>query len=982
MAYFVYLLTNATNVVLYTGVTNDLERRLAEHRAGLDPDGFTARYHVHKLVYFEETNSVSDAIAREKQIKSWSRAKKNALVERKNPGWEDLSLRTSPQTGVAIRIPRPQTKKKGLIPMPADTTPMMQQYLRKKEENPDCILMFRLGDFYEMFNDDALLASKELDLTLTTRDRGKPEDERTPMCGVPYHSVDAYIARLIAKGYKVAICEQMEDPALAKGIVEREVTRIITPGTVIDAAMLEDERNNFLAAICYTDHGAGACFCDISTGEVSACAFSSRDWTEHFFNELGRYSPREAVLNAAAAADPDLRAFLKDRLDCRAEQLGEERFDYDSAWTLARKQFRAGLDELPQEAESAMRACGALLGFLYDTQKTDLGHLNTFHYVTRGEFMELDLTARRNLELTETMRSKEKKGSLLWVLDKTRTAMGSRLLRSWLERPLLSPIQINKRLDAVEDLTRDAIARQEISDCLRQVTDLERLIGRIVYGTAGGRDLVSLASGLGRLPRLRELLSPFPSSLLCVLREAIDDLADLRDLIGRALVDEPPFSVREGGFIRAGYHPDVDYLRDIMTNGKSMVAAVEAREREKTGIKNLKVGFNKVFGYYIEVSKANYDLVPDDYIRKQTLVNCERFITQELKDMEHTILSAQDRITALEYELFVQLRESVAAQVTQIQATAAAVAQVDCLTALAAVAAANHYCKPTVDLSDRLDVVEGRHPVVEKVLKDALFVPNDVHMDGGENMVHIVTGPNMAGKSTFMRQTALVVLMAQIGSFVPAKSAHVGIVDRVFTRVGASDDLSAGQSTFMVEMTEVAELLKNATAKSLLILDEIGRGTSTYDGMSIARAVLEYCADKRRLGCKTLFATHYHELTCLEGLLPGVKNYNVAAKKRKDDVIFLRKIVRGPADQSYGIEVAGLAGVPGRVIERAKAILKELEEEGTAPPPTAYAPPADDQVSFLDMGAQEVANRLRQVDVDTLTPIEAMNLLYELKKKL
>ena len=757
----------------------------------------------------------------------------------------------------------------------AEATPMMRQYLQMKAEHPDCILMFRLGDFYEMFNDDAKLVSKELDLTLTTRDRSKPAEERTPMCGVPYHSVEAYIARLIAKGYKVAICEQMEDPATAKGLVDRDIIRIVTPGTVIDSSMLEEGRNNFIAAVCLTGEGAGLCFCDISTGEASGAAF---------------------------------------------------------------------------------------------------------HYYTSGEFMELDLTARRNLELTETLRGKEKKGSLLWVLDKTRTPMGGRLIRSWLERPLLSPVQINKRLDAVEELVKDPIAREELSACLREVTDLERLIGRIVYGTAGARDLVALAAGLTKLPRLRELLAPFRSSLLTVLRDSMDELPDLRDLIGRALVEEPPFSVREGGFIRDGYHKDVDYLRDVMANGKSMVAAIEQREREKTGIKSLKVGYNKVFGYYIEVSKSNYDLVPDTYIRKQTLVNCERFITQELKDMEHTILSAQDKIVALEYELFCQLREQAAAQVSRIQQTAAAVAQADVLVSFAAVAAENGYCKPVVDLSDKLDITEGRHPVVEKMLKGSLFVPNDVHMDGGEDLVYIITGPNMAGKSTYMRQTALTVLMAQMGSFVPAKSARIGVVDRVFTRVGASDDLSAGQSTFMVEMTEVAELLKNATSKSLLILDEIGRGTSTYDGMSIARAVLEHCA--QRLRCKTLFATHYHELTCLEGEIPGVRNYNAAAKKRKDGVIFLRKIVRGPADQSYGIEVADLAGVPGRVIDRARDILEELESQGAPAPAPVRQQEESGQVSFLDMGAGEVASRLRQLDIDTLTPIEAMNLLYELKKML
>ena len=646
-----------------------------------------------------------------------------------------------------------------------------------------------------------------------------------------------------------------------------------------------------------------------------------------------------------------------------------------------KKQFQSGVSALPEGDSHAVQAVGGLLSYLYETQKTDLSHLSTLTYFTSGQFMELDLTARRNLELTETLRAKEKKGSLLWVLDKTRTAMGRRLIRTWMERPLLSPAAIHRRLGAVEALVNDPIAREEIILCLREITDLERLIGRIVYGTAGGRDLVALSGGLGRLPHLRDLLEGLSSPLLQSLREELDDLSDLRELIGRGIQDDPPFSVREGGFIRDGYDPEVDRLRDILVHGKDMVAAVEAREKEKTGIKSLKVGYNKVFGYYIEVSKSYYDQVPETYIRKQTLVNCERYITQELKDLEHSILTAQDRITALEYELFCAIREETARRVGDIQRSAAAVAQVDVLTSFAAVAADRGYCRPEVDLSDVIEITEGRHPVVEQMLKGGLFVPNDTRMDAGENTVAILTGPNMAGKSTYMRQVALIVLMAQMGSFVPARYARIGIVDRVFTRIGASDDLSAGQSTFMVEMSEVAELLKNATSKSLLILDEIGRGTSTYDGMSIARAVLEYCADRKRLGAKTLFATHYHEITVLEGQIPGVKNYNIAAKKKKDDILFLRKIVRGGADQSYGIEVAKLAGVPDRVIRRAREILSELEQGGVSAP-AAPAPSGESQMSLLDLGAGEVAERLRRVDVNTLTPIEAMNLIYELKQKL
>ena len=863
----------------------------------------------------------------------------------------------------------------------AELTPMKRQYLEMKQRHPDCLLFFRLGDFYEMFDEDAKLASKELELTLTTRDRGKPEEERTPMCGVPYHSAEAYISRLIAKGYKVAICEQMEDPATAKGLVDREVIRIVTPGTVISESMLEEGRNNFICSVYQDSAGVGLCFCDISTGEISATAFAGEEAAEHLFNELGRFRPREAVLSDGAYADQALLDFLQKTLECRCENGGEARFRPDVARSACESQFTAGMDALTQGDSHALQAAGGLLSYLYETQKTDLSHLSALRCYTAGQFMELDLTARRTLELTETMRGKEKRGSLLWVLDQTKTPMGHRLIRAWMERPLLSPVQIGKRLAAVAELVDQPVAREEITLCLREIPDLERLIGRIVYGTAGGRDLVALAAGLGRLPALRQHLAPFSSGLLSALTQELDDLAPLRDLIGRAIVDDPPFSVREGGFIRPGYDPEVDRLRDIMLGGKGVVASIEAREKERTGIKSLKVGYNKVFGYYIEVSKSYYDQVPDDYIRKQTLTNCERYITQELKDLEHTILSAQDQITALEYQLFCTVREQAARQVGDIQRSAAAVARCDVLCSFAAVAAERGYCRPEVDLSDAISITQGRHPVVEKVLKDTLFVPNDTQMDNKENLVAIITGPNMAGKSTYMRQVALIVLMAQMGSFVPARAAHIGVVDRVFTRIGASDDLSAGQSTFMVEMTEVAELLKNATSRSLLILDEIGRGTSTYDGMAIARSVLEYCADRRRLGAKTLFATHYHELTALEGAIPGVKNYNIAAKKRRDDIIFLRKIVRGGADQSYGIEVAKLAGVPDRVIHRAREILADLE--GAAPSAAPASPaPADGQVSLLDMGSAEVARRLRLTDVNTLTPIEAMNLLYELKQSL
>lgn len=867
----------------------------------------------------------------------------------------------------------------------AEMTPMMKQYLEMKERNPDSILFFRLGDFYEMFNEDARLVSKELDLTLTTRDRNKPPEERTPMCGVPYHSCDSYIARLIAKGYKVAICEQTEDPATAKGLVDRDIIRVITPGTVIASSMLEEGRNNFLCAVYADSTALGLCLCDISTGEVFATSFpSGEEALPHLENELGRFHPAEAVLSDGAWNLEGLTGFLREKLGCLCENGGEGRFRYDVSRTQVEGQFRAGLDSLPEGDRAAVQATGGLLSYLYETQKTDLSHIAVFTYYTAGQFMELDLTAGQTLELTETMRGKEKKGSLLWVLDKTRTAMGHRLIRGWLERPLLSPVQIARRQQAVNDLVGDIITREELALELREVTDLERLIGRVVYGSAGGRDLAALGSGLGRLPRLRELLEGCPSALLQSLREELDDLPQLRDLLQQALVDEPPFSVREGKFIREGYSEEVDRLRNVIDHGAELLADLEGRTKEQTGIRNMKVGYNKVFGYYIEVAKSQTDLVPQDWVRKQTTVNAERYISQELKELEHTILSAQDKVVALEYQLFVELREEVCAHVAQIQAAAAAVAQVDVLTSFAVVAAANQYCMPLVDSSSVLSITEGRHPVVEKMLKNAVFVPNDTHMDDGDDLCAIITGPNMAGKSTYMRQVALIVLMAQMGSFVPARSAHIGVVDRVFTRIGASDDLAAGQSTFMVEMSEVAQLLKNASRRSLLILDEIGRGTSTYDGMAIARAVLEHCADRRRLGAKTLFATHYHELTVLEGQIAGVKNYNIAAKKKKGEVIFLRKIVRGGADQSYGIEVAKLAGVPDRVVRRAREILEELEN-GSAPVgadvpigPSSH----DEQISLGDLGGQTVLNKLRMTDVNILSPIEALNLLAELKQDL
>lgn len=857
-----------------------------------------------------------------------------------------------------------------------EMTPMMQQYFRLKAQHDDCLLFFRLGDFYEMFYDDAKVGANELDLVLTTRDRNKPEEERTPMCGVPYHSAESYIARLIAKGYKVAICEQMEDPATAKGLVERQIVRVITPGTLTDASMLEEGKNNYIASLYVNGEGLGLCFADVSTGELFLAAYPPEDFANHAICELERYSPREVLLSPGAAI-PAILDMLHGKPNCRRELLPETRFD-----AAAGQSFAEGLGALPQALGSSLYALGALLLYLQQTQKCELSHLTAIRYYTDGEFMELDPNARRNLELCETLRGKEKRGSLLWVLDRTKTPMGGRMIRFWIERPLLSVLEIRKRQEAVAALVSDSVRREEVGRALREVTDLERLIGRIAFGTAGGRDLVALGQGLTRLPVLRKQLEGLSAPLLQEIQVRLDGQPALCELISRGIVDEPPFSVREGGLIRAGYHEQVDYLRDILKNSRDIIAGIELREREKTGIKSLKIGYNKVFGYFLEVSKSYYSQVPETYIRKQTLSNNERYITQELKDMEHTILSAEERLTALEYQLFQAVREQVGAQVAAIQRTAAAVAQLDVLTSFALVAVEHSYCRPTVDQSDRLDIREGRHPVVERVLKGGLFTPNDTDMDCEGKRAFIITGPNMAGKSTYMRQVALIVLMAQLGSFVPAASAHIGIVDRIFTRIGASDDLAGGQSTFMVEMREVADMLASATPQSLLILDEIGRGTSTYDGMAIARAVLECCAGVETLGAKTLFATHYHELTSLENEVEGVQNYYVAVKKRGADIIFLRKILRGHADESFGVEVAKLAGVPDSVVRRGRELLHELEAQSAL-----HHSPSPERLSLKEPSLTEDADRaalgrLRDLAVETLSPLEALNLLYELKKGL
>ena len=863
---------------------------------------------------------------------------------------------------------------------PSEMTPMRRQYFEIKERNQDCILFFRLGDFYEMFDDDARVAARELDLTLTTRDRNKPKEEQTPMCGVPYHSVDAYIARLVAKGYKVAICEQMEDPAQAKGIVERDITRIVTPGTVTESCMLEERKNNYIGCLYGMGGQYGLAFCDLSTGAFFATVCADAPSAA---SELGRFAPTEVLRGGENCTDPILEDALKNRLNCCIDEAVDGQFDLTASEELLQNHFgqplaQLGLTGLP----CAILASGTLLDLLLTLQKNDLKHIRQLQYYTTGRFMELDMDARRNLELTETMRSKEKKGSLLWVLDHTRTAMGGRMLRTWLEQPLMDPVQITSRQNAVEELVNSTMQRGELEEMLRDVTDLERVMTRIVTGSVNGRDMLNLAQGLKALPGIKAFLENCSSPLLKKMGQAIDPLTDCAKLIDRMIVDEPPITIREGGLIRPGADAEADRLRDIMNGGTGTILAIETAEKEKTGIRTLKVSYNRVFGYYIEVSKSFVDQVPMHYIRKQTLTNCERYITPELKELEDQVLGAKDRLTALEYQLFCQLRDHLALQAARVQTSATAVATADAICSLATVAVKHSYCKPEIVLGGELSITDGRHPVVERVLRDSLFVPNDTALGTDGNQVSIITGPNMAGKSTYMRQVALIVIMAQMGSFVPARSARLGIVDRVFTRIGASDDLASGQSTFMVEMTEVASILKYATAKSLLILDEIGRGTSTYDGMAIARAVLEYAASPRHLGAKTLFATHYHELSAIEHELPNVKNYNIAVKKRGDKMIFLRKIIPGATDDSYGIDVANLAGLPAGVITRARQILRELEEGNPQPVVLRTNAQPEDQISMMDLSHQQIADALRAIQVETLTPIEAMNELYKLKKLL
>ena len=860
-------------------------------------------------------------------------------------------------------------------------SPMMQQYLSMKDEHRDQILMFRLGDFYEMFFDDAVTASRELELTLTGRDCGLPD--RAPMCGVPYHSVENYIARLVKKGYKVAICEQMENPALAKGMVKRDIVRVVTPGTLMEANMLEEGSNNYICSLCPAGERCGLAFADISTGSVLVTEVSGEMAA---INELGKYAPHEVIY---AEELPQLRSvvgFLKDRLCCAAQAGDRDAYTEETAKKLVTEQF--GEDTVTRLAGTplAVRALGGLMAYLKVTQFTGLERLLEAKSYLPQEYMRLDVAARRNLELTETMRSREKRGTLFWVLDKAKTSMGRRLLRSSIEQPLLSVNAINRRLNAVTELTRNSILISELAAALDGVYDLERLMTRVVYGNPPVKDMIALGATTARLPAIKELLGEVQCALLREIEQNIDPLEDVARLIGSAIDPDSDIPLKEGGVIREGYDKQLDEARHLSKDIRGILAEIEEREKDATGIRTLRIGYNRVFGYYIEVSNSFKDQVPAHYIRKQTLTNAERYITEEIKELEERVLHAQQEAIDRASELYEQVRATVAAELPRIQQTAAAVAGLDMLCSLATVALNNNYCCPTVDLSDEIEISEGRHPVVEQLLDGVPFVPNDTKLNNRENQIAVLTGPNMAGKSTYMRQVALIVLMAQVGSFVPAASARIGIVDGIYTRVGASDDLTTGQSTFMVEMSEVANILKEATEKSLLILDEIGRGTSTYDGMSIARAVIEYIADRKKLGAKTLFATHYHELTELEELIPCVKNYNVAVKKRGEDIVFLRRIIPGGVDESYGIEVSKLAGIPRWVIDRAYEVLSSLEEGqavSEAMVKTRAKPKEEsEQLYFIDEKAEAIKKRLRGADPNTLTPIEALNLIYELKKLL
>lgn len=868
----------------------------------------------------------------------------------------------------------------------AEYSPMMQHYLDTKNQYKDCILFYRLGDFYEMFFDDAINVSRELELTLTGKDCG--QEERAPMCGIPYHAAENYISRLIAKGYKVAICEQLEDPKQAKGIVKRDVIRVVTPGTVMEANLLDDRKNNYIMSIYKNGIYFGVTVCDITTGDFRTTQIKETNNFAVLLDEISKYSPAELVVNSMLFECAEEIAKIRERFDVYITRLEEEKFINDIESLSSRFKFVDDEDntiENINEYMLAISSANALLTYLLDTQKNTLDHINKLIVYSITKYMSLDINARRNLEITEKLRDKTKKGTLLWVLDKSATSMGGRLLRRWLSNPLIDSIKINKRLDAVQELKDNIILRGELTDNLKKVYDIERLAGKISYGSANGRDLISLKNSAGQLPKIKKILAEAKSDLLKELYEDLDVLEDIYELIDKTIVEEPPISVKEGGLIKLGFDEEVDKLKTATTDGKNWIIELEAEEKEKTGIKNLKVGFNKVFGYYIEVSKSNVSLVPDRYIRKQTLTNGERYITEELKNLENQILGAEEKVVNLEYNIFVEVRKKIEAQVERLQKSAGIAAMIDALCSFATVAEDQNYIRPEVDNNGVIDIKEGRHPVIEKILPSGCFVQNDTYLDKEENRLSIITGPNMAGKSTYMRQVALITLMAQCGSFVPASSARIGVVDKIFTRVGASDDLSMGQSTFMVEMMEVAQILKEATSNSLVILDEIGRGTSTYDGLSIAWAVAEYISDSEKCGAKTLFATHYHELTDLENKLEGVKNYSIAVREKGEDIIFLRKIVKGGTDESYGVHVAKLAGVPQAVTKRANEILRTIERKNVLNNKKMEKEDkkqAEGQLTMYNYKLAELAHELDRVNVNELTPIEALNTLVRIKEKM
>ena len=866
----------------------------------------------------------------------------------------------------------------------AEFSPMMQRYLETKEEYKDCILFYRLGDFYEMFFEDAITASRELELTLTGKDCG--QEERAPMCGIPHHAAEIYVSRLINKGYKVAICEQLEDPKTTKGIVKRGVIRVVTPGTLVESNMLEERKNNYIMSIYKTGIYFGISICDISTGEFYSAEIKDNNNFPILLDEIARYTPSELVINSMMANCLDEMNKIKERFEnvyitkFNDKFFSEELNNINLRFNVVDNNERK-IENLA-EKKLALSSINALVQYIEDTQKTSLDHINKITIYNLSKYMALDINARRNLEITEKMRDKSKKGTLLWVLDKTSTSMGGRLLRRWLNDPLVDVDEINRRLNAVKELKDDIILRGEVIENLKKVYDIERLAGKMAYGNANARDMVTLKNSLFKLPEVKQILKNCKSDLLKGLYKKLDELQDIYQLIEKSIVEDPPMTIKDGGIIKLGYDEEIDKLKTAQTEGKTWLVQLEAEEKEKTGIKNLKIGFNKVFGYFIEVTKSYLDQVPDRFIRKQTLTNAERYITEDLKNLENQILGAEEKVINLEYNAFVEIREEISKNVTRLQTTSEVISSLDVLTSFAQVAEDFNYCMPVVDSSGTIDIKNGRHPVIEKILGEGVFVENDTFLDKGDNRLSIITGPNMAGKSTYMRQVALITLMAQCGSFVPAESANIGVVDKIFTRVGASDDLSMGQSTFMVEMMEVATILKEATPNSLVILDEIGRGTSTYDGLSIAWAVAEYIADKQKCGAKTLFATHYHELTELENKIEGIKNYSIAVKEKGEDIIFLRKIVRGGTDESYGIHVARLAGVPKVVTQKANEILRSLEKKNILTGKKQDKKQVEGQFDMYNYKLAEIAHEIDKVNLNELTPIDALNTLVRIKEKM